>query len=118
METTKRFKKSSFGLDLLGSDISFQGWTDGSLWNGWSKPLFEFNEAQKLLDTLTRAYKQANEPLQAWYDSEEDSFYFILQEETEPEGYPAEVIEAEEGQKLKVYPIGAGAWVWEELPTT
>lgn len=114
METTRRFKRSSFSLDLLGSDISFHGWTDGSLWNGWSKPLFEFYEAQKLLETLAEAYKQANEPLQAWYDNEEDSFNFILPEETEPECYPAETIEFE-GRELRVYSIGAGAWIWEEL---
>lgn len=102
-------------MDVLDDDIIFEGWSDGTVWNGWSKPYFEFDEAQKLLANLIAAHHQHNDPIQAWYDEQEDRFCFILELGGEAECYSAELIETDEGQVLKVYPIGTGAWVWNEL---
>ena len=107
------FEEKLFGIDVLGSNVSFKGWSDGSLWNGWDMPLFELDAAKRVLIAFIRIHKENNEPFQAWYDETEDAFCFILPDEIEPECYSAEVIEIG-GKKLKVYPIGTGAWIWEE----
>lgn len=108
-----KFEQKEFGMDILGEDV-FKGWSNGTLWNGWGTPIFEFNEAQRLLATLVRAHEQMGTPIEAWYDDKEDSFCFILNDQDQPECYPAVVIEVN-SKEVKGYPIGAYAWVWEEM---
>ncbi len=109
----EKMRKALFGMDILGN-IHVEGWTDETLWNGWSRPMFELAEAKKLLGALADAYKQLGTSDRAWYDEGNDSFCFVLEGSPEPECYPSEIIEVE-GQELKVYPIGTGAWIWEEV---
>lgn len=99
--------KSLFTLCALENNTGFEGWTDGTLWNGWATPRFEFAEAQKVVEALN----QENQT--AWYNEAEDSFYFEQDDSNEPESYPSLMIQTDEGQK-KVYAIGAFAWTWEE----
>jgi hypothetical protein len=111
----EEMRKALFGMDILGG-VHIEGWTDGTLWNGWDRPMFEFAEAKKLLDALVDAYRQLGTSDRAWYDGQNDSFCFVLEGSPEPECYPSETIEVA-GQELRVYPIGTGAWIWEEVPT-
>jgi hypothetical protein len=106
-------RKALFSIYIL-DDVHIEGWTDGSLWNGWATPVFEFAEAKKLLDALVDAYKQLGTSDRAWYDERNDSFCFVQEDCPEPECYPSEIIKVS-GQELKVYPIGAEVWVWEEV---
>ena len=103
------FYGSRFGADFLGEE-TVTGWTQGSDWNGWAVPHFEFREAQRLVQLHQRTYG----PESAWYDADDDEFAFILDGDDVPETFPASEIVAE-GKTLKVYPIGAGCWIWEEV---
>jgi len=86
-----RFEQKIFGLDGLGNDV-FDGWSDGTLWNGWGTPLFELDEAQRLLAVLVRTYDQMGESIQAWYDDKKDSFCFLFQGLSKPRCYPVTII--------------------------
>jgi hypothetical protein len=110
----KEMRKALFGMEILG-DIGVEGWTDGTLWNGWAKPLFEFPEARKLLDAFADACEQQGRGGGAWYDERNDRFCFVLEGDLEPECFPSQIAEVA-GREVKVYPIGAGAWIWEEVP--
>lgn len=102
------FYKSFFTAEFLDGVI-LSGWTDGSDWNGWATPCFEFAEAQRLI----QLHQAVNGPESAYYDPQSDTFGFLLNGEDEPELYRAGEIEAD-GQTVKVYPIGSYSWVWEE----
>jgi hypothetical protein len=106
-------RKALFGMDILG-DFNVEGWTDGTLWNGWAKPMFEFPEARRLLDVFAHVYEQQSKGARAWYDEQNDSFCFVLEGDSEPECFPSQIVEVA-GQELKVYPLGTGAWIWEEV---
>ena len=45
------FRKTRFSLEGLDGE-SFEGYTDGSCWNGWEKPIFALKTAQSVLDSL------------------------------------------------------------------
>jgi hypothetical protein len=94
----------------------FDGWTDGTLWNGWATPLFEYDEAMRIVDAHNKAEPfDKDDPGRAWYDAEADRFCFVLAAtDGEVEYYRAFERETQ-GQKRKLYAIGAWSWVWEEL---
>jgi hypothetical protein len=98
------WKSSRFSLD--GLEGVFKGWTKGQLWNGWEMPHFEFQEAQKLIAAL-------NDP-KVRYDLATDVFT-TRNGEDEDEVWPAQLITTLGPQQVKVYPIGAGSWCWEEV---
>jgi hypothetical protein len=50
-EKVRIFTKATFSIEGL-DDQSFGGWSDGSRWNGWEKPLFEFKDALSALNAL------------------------------------------------------------------
>lgn len=76
-------------------------WWDGSRWNGWGVPMFEFEAAL--------AYKALAGNLQ--YDPERDRFFEPAGEDDEGQDFCATTIDTPEGPK-KVYQIGDG-WCWE-----
>lgn len=102
-ERTPIFRRVKFSLE--GLDGSFTGWTDGTDWNGWATPHFESAEAQRLIDTLGKDVAE--------YDPATDAFTTRM-EPSEPENWTAEIIHLPDGGAVKVYPIGAGSWIWEE----
>lgn len=89
-----------FSIEATGSRV-FEGYTAGELWNGWERPLFPFESAQRIADAV-------NEFQTAFYDALADEFVFET-EDGETERFGA--VEVEEIGKL--YPIGAGLWIWE-----
>ena len=91
---------SIFASEALG-DHSFHGHTDGRDWNGWAHPHFTFEVAQLIADCFSESQT-------AYYDAATDEFVF--ENEDDEERFGAVEIE---GQKL--YPIGAGSWIWEEV---
>jgi hypothetical protein len=98
------WKASRFSLD--GIEGVFEGWARGQLWNGWEMPCFEFQEAQKLIGAL-------HEP-KVEYDSARDLFT-TRDTGDEDEAWLAQSITVLGPSQVKVYPIGAGSWCWEEV---
>lgn len=87
------------------NEQSFEGFARGDDCNGWACPYFTFEQAKIVLEShRARGWK-------AWYDEAEDKFVFDFSHtgnET-PENFPAQYIEG-----MKLYPIGAFSWTWEE----
>ena len=103
LEKTPVFHCVAFEMDAIKG--RFEGWSDGRLWNGWAKPRFEFAEAMKIVATLKARSR---------YNAATDSFTTMISNGQE-EVWPAEMISLPDGGTVKVYPIGAGAWIWEEV---
>ena len=98
-------------MDVL-EGAKFEAWTDGSHWNGWATPWFEFAEALKLAEYYNKLKWQPTK--KAWYEAETDQFCFLPDGETDPEYYGAETVDAE-GRRAKAYPIGTRVWIWEQV---
>lgn len=97
------WRRSKFSIE--GLETAFQGWTQDKRWNGWEMPYFEYSEAQRVIEMLTDPTGR--------YDAERDCFV-TTNSEGEEDTWPAELITVLGGQRLKVYGVGAGAWIWED----
>jgi len=89
---------------LADSEASFDGWSNGELWNGWAMPRFELAVCREILKSLG--------DVQARFEEEADAFVTVSNGEEET--WPAEQIAISDGSQVKVYPLGAGSWIWEE----
>jgi hypothetical protein len=94
-------RPAKFIIDTFG-DQTFDGFTNGDTWNGWARPYFTFDQAERIIEA------HAAQGNKAAYDASEDAFSFEFSAD-EVDSFPAEVVE---GRKL--YPVGAGCWIWEE----
>jgi hypothetical protein len=99
------WRRARFSLE--GLEGGFEGWTTGKLWNGWDMPFFESKEAERLTAHLTDSKPR--------FDEMRDAFITVAGDEEEV--WAAETVELLGGQTIKVYPIGAGSWCWEEAST-
>ena len=95
------WRKAKFEIE--GVEGQFEGWTDGRRWNGWAMPAFEFTVAQE----VAKAFE-------ARYDQRRDCFITRSQED-EAEVWQAQDISVLGGAVLRVFPIGAGAWIWDDV---
>ena len=100
------FRRARFAL--ADSEENFSGWTDRRAWNGWEMPRFEKAEAARLMRWLGDE--------RARFDAERDAFVTVSQD-GEDEVWAGETITISDGSGVKVYPVGAGAWVWDEVAT-
>ena len=98
------FHRGQFAL--AESEERFSGWTDGKKWNGWEMPRFEKAEAERLIQWLSGERGR--------FDEERDAFVTGTQGD-EDEVWASEQIVISDGSVLKVYPIGAGAWIWDTI---
>jgi hypothetical protein len=98
------FHRAKFSL--MDSKDHFSGWTNGEDWNGWATPHFELAEAERLIAWLKNA--------KAGFDSERDAFVTMLPD-GEEEVWFAQSVAITDGSRIKVYPIGADSWCWEEV---
>ena len=125
------FRRGRFRL--ANATESFTGWTNGEDWIGWAKPHFEFAEAKRLLGWEARqntpegrtdsiagvldlpAPGPAGEvPTEKeGFDATRDVFVTRSREGKE-EVWPGEFITITDGTRMKVYAVGAGAWIWRE----
>jgi hypothetical protein len=96
------FQRGRFAL--ADSDVSFEGWSNGRLWNGWETPRFEFTVCTEILRSLS--YQGAR------FEASADAFVKVSGGEEET--WSAEEIAITDGSLIKVYPLGAGSWIWEE----
>src|SRR5262249_26839777 len=96
------FQKKRFAL--ADNEAAFEGWSDGQLWNGWEKPRFEFAVCREILRWMGDE--------RARFEDAADAFVTVADEEQER--WSAEEITISDGSRMKVYPLGAGSWIWEE----
>jgi hypothetical protein len=78
----------------------------GKSWNGWAKPFFTKEGADWLATKIPELS----------YDVGSDSFVCKLSEEDDdgaPEVFAAMEIDVPKKGVVKVYPVGAGSWVWD-----
>jgi hypothetical protein len=91
----------------------YEGFTDGTEWNGWACPLFPLDEGKRIAADMMRIY--ANDPRYSFtYDPQNDRFVQV-----DPNGNGGDddpiyytPIATERGT---LYPIGAGGWIWDEV---
>ena len=95
-------RHGSFSLEWL-AEQTFEGFTRGDTWNSWECPFFSFEVAEQIAE--------AYEKLGHWasFHETDDAFYFRTEGEDEAEGFGSVAVD---GHKL--YPIGAGVWIWEK----
>ena len=96
-------KPTVFVIDSLPGCL-FAGFTQGDTWNGWACPFFTRDEAQKIV----AAHKENGQ--NAYYDSKSDAFAF----EVASSGGDYDIFTGIEAESVKLYPIGARCWIWEE----
>lgn len=104
----------------------YVGYTDDQHWNGWAVPYFEKAVADRMVADYT-----ADGQFQAFYDAAADTYHFQM-EAGVPFGKVVKtgsngmhyydgwdsfrgVDVVVNGQKMHLYPIGAGYWCWEEV---
>jgi hypothetical protein len=98
------WRRSTFEIE--GVDERFSGWTDGRRWNGWAMPFFEFSEAERVFQVLTQG--------KGAFDSERDCFS-IRNTDGEDETWEGKQVPTLGEKIVKVYAIGAGSWIWDEI---
>lgn len=101
----KKFRKSSFNID---DGEMLNGYTNGSTWNGWACPYFDFENATKLANQF-----MDNDDSKMLYDTKKDTFFYKVEWDEIVEEWMGEDIEVN-GEIVHVYPIGAYCWVWDE----
>lgn len=103
LEKTPVFRRACFAIE--GSEEEFNGWSDSRHWNGWAMPHFEFSQAEKVVVAL--------DPDNGRYDATADTF-ITTTADGEEETWTGDSITMPDGGTAKVYPIGAGSWIWDE----
>jgi hypothetical protein len=96
------FRRGRFSL--ADGETAFDGWSNGEVWNGWEMPRFDSAVCQAILKSLGDE--------QARFDEKADAFVTVSN--GEGEAWAAEEITNTDGSRIKVYPLGAGSWIWEE----
>lgn len=90
-------------FEIEGVEKTFEGWTDGTLWNGWAKPHFGFAVAQAVAQEFGGEYREGQDAFVTKTNGNEE------------ETWEAVIISSLGEIRTKVYPIGAGAWIWDRV---
>jgi hypothetical protein len=109
MERVPIYRKTRFCLEGL-DDQTFEGYSDGSHWNGWALPYFDLKAAQTVLDALGALWTLDEEKnvLHARID---------LGGGIEDSEWEAKLLVLPDGGSVKGYSLGAGSLIWEEIQT-
>jgi hypothetical protein len=101
------YKPATFVIDSI--DAQFSGFTSGDLWNNWACPCFSKAEAERILsESRANGYE--------WhYNPNNDSFE--VRHADDPEDYAPEVFQGitivlNDGNSIRVYPVGTYSWTW------
>jgi hypothetical protein len=95
------FLPATFSCDAFSDELP--GYTNKQRWNGWSMPYFPLTSG-KALEKLLPDLK---------FDEAQDAFVYSP-EGGDVEAFPSTVIRVFD-RDLKVYPIGAGSWCWDQV---
>ena len=99
-------RKTRFVIDT--NEKTYEGYTDGTLWNGWECPWFTKEVADEMMNDLR------NEGVEAEYCEKTDS-YIVKDDNNETQDvFDGAYVETEDGT-LHLYPIGAWCWIWDEV---
>ena len=60
------------GKFTIDDEFFVTGYTDGQTWNGWATPIFELDEAKKIIEWVNEV-KHPDVPL-SFYDEDTDTF--------------------------------------------
>ena len=99
-------RKTLFTID--GFDAIWEGYTDGTHWNGWAKPWFTKEVAEDVMRVNNESY--CDVAYQMRYDESQDAFI-----REEPEYDEPYVVEGCDIDGMHLYPIGNMCWVWDDL---
>ncbi len=102
-ETLSVFGSGKFYLE--GIDGEFEGWSDGTFWNGWEKPCFARKTAELVLQAAGASWT---------YDAKSDAFVVATEDGEDDETFAAETVQLGDGGAVIAYFIGAGSWIWEK----
>lgn len=96
--------KSYFTID--GFDGIFEGYTDGTHWNGWAKPWF----TKKVAMDILRCNNVVNgEDYPMTYDQIKDEFKRPYDDED------FEIFKGYDIDGIHLYDIGTCCWIWDDL---
>jgi len=98
------FSPGAFCLE--GIDGDFSGWSDGTSWNGWEKPCFSREVAERVLQSSGYDWS---------YDAASDEFVVYSLVEDGPERFTSEFVKLGDGGTVKAYFVGAGSWIWDRV---
>ena len=84
----------------------YEGYTDGTLWNGWECPWFTKEVTEQIMQDLNK------DGVETEYDDERDS-YIVYQVDGEPDVFDGVDVITNDGIQ-RLYPIGAWCWIWDE----
>lgn len=107
LEKVSIYRKSRFCLEGL-DDQTFEGYSDGTHWNGWALPYFELKTAQSVLDALgaTWSLDKGKNVLRANLD---------LGSGIEEVEWKAVMLHLPDGGSAVAYAVGSGSLIWEEF---
>lgn len=92
---------------ICGDEKTYEGYTDGRLWNGWECPWFTREVAEEIMQDLNKLGVKTE------YDMETDS-YIVHQIDDVADKYNGADIKTEDGL-MHLYPIGGWCWIWDEV---
>lgn len=98
-------RKTLFTID--GFEAIWEGYTDGTHWNGWAKPWF----TKEVADDIMRVNNKVNgEDYQMRYNAETDTFSRVSGFEDVDDEFQGYDI-----NEMHLYPIGNMCWVWDDI---
>lgn len=86
---------------IEGSDAEFEGFTDGSTWNGFANPWFDAETTRKVVDVIVAVTREGGESAEVEYT--DGKFTIVTEDGTE------EFVAGEDG----LFGFGWG-WCWYE----
>jgi hypothetical protein len=107
MVEIRAFAPRRFWIDGMDKDAWLDGFTDGTLWNGWECPVFELAEALKI---NAFAYEAG-----IVYDEATDTFFHTDNQypEEPPLEYKGFDIYLGDSSPRRVYAVANMYWTWE-----
>ena len=103
----KTMRKTKF--QICDNERVYEGYTDGSTWNGWECPWFTKEVTEQIMQDLR------DDGVETEYNENTDS-YSVLQPDSVEDVFEGEYVGTEDGGK-HLYPIGAWCWIWDEVVT-
>jgi hypothetical protein len=101
----KTMRKTKF--NICDNERVYEGYTDGSLWNGWECPWFTKEVAEQIMQDLNR------DGVETEYNERTDE-YIVKPIDDVEDVFEGEYVDTEDGCKI-LYPIGAWCWIWDEV---
>lgn len=99
---------AKFQIDGM-DQLKFEGYTLGETWKGWARPYFTYEQAH----TVAKVFNEQT-VYESSYTPSANTFVFKNKIHVDENySFTSETLILG-GVETKVYPIGAGSWVWTE----